>query len=133
MAIQDIRSDLLNTLVDVNAISTDTTTTTNSFDTSHYDPGFYFAFEVQAYTDGTYSVSLEESDDDSVFAAIPAAATLGTSPVSLTAVTADGGTLNTIGAFSNKQYVRASIVSTSTTSGATIRTLAVAKGELLPV
>lgn len=133
MAIKDIRSNLQNTLVDVNAISTDTTTNTNGFDTSHYDMGFYFAFEVQAYTDGTYNIHLEESDDDVTYTDVPSAAILGTSPVTLSAVTADGGTLNTLGAFSNKQYVRAAIVSTSTSTGATIRTLCVAHGENLPV
>lgn len=136
MAIHDIRSLLKVELVDVNAISSDTTTVTNGFDNTHYEMGFFFTFEVSAFTDGSYSITLEESNDDGAgdaYAAIPAAALLGPSPVVLdTAVTADGASISRLGAFSNKAFIRASIVSTGTTSGATIRTHAVAKGENLP-
>ena len=64
MAIKDIRSsiEVRLALVDTN-ITSNTTTTGSSIDTSQFELGLMFAVDVRAYTDGTYTFSIETADD----------------------------------------------------------------------
>lgn len=135
MAEFDNRSDQVNRLLFNAAISTDTDTTTASFDNSDFGNGFFLATTVSAYTDGTYVVTLEDSPDDSVWTAIAADKLIGPAAgISLAAATsAANGEISTIGAFSNEKFVRATIASTSTTTGATLQVSVVARGEYPPV
>jgi len=124
MAKFDIRSGLLPKYAfDVQAISTDTTTTGAIIDTKDYDRGIVFTLLCSAYTDGTYTPLLEEGDDSGLSdaTAVPDANLIGTEAgAALSAVDAEGSTLNSLGAFGTKRYLRLSIVSTSTSTGATV-------------
>lgn len=133
MAVKDIRSNLIQTLALSAAISTDTTTAGAILDTADNELGLMFAVEATAYTAGTYTLLLEESSDSGMSGAtaISGDQLIGTLP-ELSAATASGGVLETVGVISNLRYVRASIVSASTGS-ATVQVLATQKGEVKPV
>jgi len=113
-------------------IDTDTTTTGAIIDTADYDNGIYFAMSASAYTDGTYTLKIEDGDDSGLSDAadIPAAQLVyGTLPA-LAAALAEGVALSKEGIFGNKRYVRASIVSTDTDTGATVEVLAIVNPEI---
>lgn len=102
-------------------IATDTTTNGTGVDCNDLKSiTFYFA--TGAYTDGTYTPNIQESDDNSTWTDVEAVNVIG----SETALSA-ANTVVSIGAHPQKRYARAQIVSTSTTSGAVIGCLAVAQ------
>lgn len=116
------------------AITSDTTTTGAIIDTADFDSGLYFSMLCYAYTDGTYTMKIEDGDDSGLSdAADVATAQLvyGTLPA-LTAADSEGDVMTKEGVHSTKRYVRVSIVSTSTTSGASLAVVAVAGTELYP-
>ena len=117
------------------AITTDTTTTGAIIDTKDYDLGVGFAMLVNGYTDGTYTLKLEDGDDSGLSdaAVVPTASLVyGTLP-DLAAALSEGDLMPKEGIHSTKRYVRASIVSTSTSSGATgVAVVAVCKKEICP-
>lgn len=134
MSTRDIASDLGVTIAMVATITTDTVTNGSAIDTAHFDSGVMFFIDASAWTDGTYALSLEDSPDNSVWTAVPAAKLiLPGGAVSISAATSAGDDLGRIGAFSTNQYVRIVVTSTGTTSGATIVGYAIKKGELRPV
>lgn len=119
------------------AIATNTTTYSAAIDTAEI-LACMFTFAATAYTDGTYAFTVEEADDVAftvnVNEILPAddkwqGAKPGATP-ELTAVTADGDILNKIGVFSTRRYIRLKIVSTATTTGATINANAVQSLEV---
>jgi len=99
------------------AVSTDTTTAGNIIDTMTFE-ALEFIFQSGTITDGTYTVSLEEGDDAALAdaAAVSADETLG----SISFVAADDNTAKRIGYIGKKRYVRASVVSTGTSTGGTL-------------
>lgn len=136
---RDIRSDFELVMLHDAAIATDTTTTTTIVDTADYDPGLTFYFLCTAYTDGTYTPLVQEGDESDLSDAssvadasmIPQSTPEASAAISA-ATAADGSAcLTSIGIISTKRYVRASIVSTSTSSGATIQVFALKKKEVL--
>lgn len=108
------------------AISTDTTTVGLDIDMNDGTNDFE-ALEIilncSAFTDGSYTIDLKESDDDSTYTAVAAADILGTN----TAIVAIN-TPSHIGYVGKKRYVRVSVVSTGTTTGATLAAVAI-QGE----
>lgn len=121
MPTRDIRSQLESKLVQLDTISSDTTTDGASIDTANYDGGVCFNYICTAYNTGTFTPVLEESDTGA-FAGeenvIADANLIGTeSGAALSAATAEGGVLNSIGIFGTKRYVRSTIVSSGSTSG----------------
>lgn len=114
-------------------ITTDTTTVGATFDTADHELGFSVLLSAPAWTDGTYTLLLEESDDAGMAGAvtIPTEKLIGAFPA-VSAATVDGAALGKVGVFSNLRYIRVSIVSTGTTSGATIRTTVIKHSEYLP-
>jgi hypothetical protein len=136
MATRDIRSNLEGQLVFNATVSSDTTTAGTIIDTADYDGGIKLDFIVSAYTDGTYTPLLQESDDSGMSGAtdIPDAALIGTEAgAALSAVTADTEVLKSLGFFSNKRYVQVSLVSTAVTTGATLQVVAQKMPEVTPV
>jgi len=117
------------------AISTDTTTTGAIIDTADYDNGVYFAIGCSAWTDGAYALKIEDGDNAALSdaAVIPDAQLVYPAMPSLGAAIAEGSPFEKQGIFGNKRYVRASIVSTGTSSGATLQVVAVVNPELVPV
>jgi len=136
MAVKDIRSDLLaKSAFDVQAISTDTTTTGAIIDTADFDSGVMFTLICSAYTDGTYTPLIEEGDAANLSdaSAVADANLVGTEAgAALSAASAEGANLNTIGVVGTKRYIRLSIVSTSTSSGATVGAIFHGCPEILP-
>lgn len=115
-------------------ITTDTTTVGAIFDSADYDNGLYFALGVTTYTDGTYTLKIEDGDNVALSdAADVATAQLvyGTLPA-LSAVVADGAAFPREGVHSTKRYIRASVVSTATTSGAFVIVLCIKDAENMP-
>ena len=134
MAVQDIASDLQETVALTAVISSDTTTTGAVIDTADFELGLMFSLGVDAFTDGTYTLLLEE--DALIGFASPTVISgdklIGTLPAA-SAASAQGSILGKVGVISNERFVRASIVSTGTTSGATVNVIATEKAETMPV
>lgn len=132
MAIQDIASDLKPVVESLAIISADGVTNGNAVDTAGFECGIMFIAECVQYTDGDYAITLEESDDNITFAALPAGKLIGGMAV-IDAVAAEGDTVQKVGLFSNKRYVRSVITASTVTSGAAIIVTAILRGELRPV
>ena len=108
--------------VDIQAITTDTTTVGNEIDMLGYEGITFFLF-TGTLTDGSYVLLIEDSDTSgSGYAAVSDTFLIGTE-VATTLTASDSVT--SIGYVGKKRYVRASIVSSATTSGGTLGTLAV--------
>ena len=126
MAMYDIHNHLNEVLaLDPQVIATDTTTNGNSIDMNGSAGDFEaleFVMTVGLYTDGDYNLALEESDDNSIWAAVDAANVVGTATV----VSADN-TVTSLGYVGKKRYARANVVSASTTTGATLTVTALQK------
>lgn len=114
-------------------ITTNTTTVGAIFDTSAHELGFSVLLSAPAWTDGTYTLKLEEGEESDMSDGvdIPAAKLIGALPA-VSAATVDGAELGKIGVFSNLRYIRVSIVSTGVTDGATIRTTVIKHAENCP-
>lgn len=115
-------------------IATDTTTTGAILDTADFDMGICFALLVTAYTDGTYTLKIEDGDDSGLSDAADVSSDMlvyGTLPA-ISAGASEGDVMAKEAVHSTKRYVRASIVSTSTTTGATVQVIAIKWAELLP-
>ena len=135
MAVKDIRSNVKQNLAfEPQVISTDTTTTGAILDTADFELGLMFAVNASAYTDGTYTLLIEESDDSGMSGAVAVTGDklIGTLPA-LAAAVAEGDALETVGVISNLRFVRASIVSASTATGATIFVVSTQVAETMPV
>lgn len=123
---RDIKSSLKPYLAFLGTISTDTTTTGTIIDTADFDGGFKFDFVCSAYTDGTYTPLVYEGDESNLSDKTEVADTNmipqsgGEAAAALSAVTVEGAAIESLGIFGTKRYVRLDIVSTSTSSGATI-------------
>lgn len=134
MPIKDIRSDLLPKLAFNAIINSDTTTTGAIIDTAGFDGGIVFDILSTVYNAGTYTPLLEESDDSGMSGAtaIADANLIGTEAGAvISAVSASGANLASIGIFGTLRYVRLSIVSdTSTTT--TIVATATGAPNLVP-
>jgi len=135
MPIKDIRSNVLDKYAfPVAAITSDTTTSGAIIDTADFTSGM-FTILCSAYTDGTYTPLIQESDDSGMSGAtaVADANLIGTEAgAALSAVTASGANLNSIGFFGTKRYVRLQLVSTSTSSGATLGATFTGEPKIVP-
>lgn len=134
MAVRDQITRMNIYKADYTAISTDTTTAGPIFDTAEYEMGFSAFIACVAYTDGTYTMLIQEGDESDLSdaATISTDKLIGSLPA-VSALTTDGAESTSVGIHSNKRYVRVSVVSTSTTTGATIYTGVIKHAENLPV
>lgn len=121
------------------AISTDTTTNTPIIDLADYSQGGTFLLSCSAYTDGTYKLVIEHGDDSGLSDAIDLSSdqlveleSLKAVTDGVSALTAAGGKMAKVGVISTKAYGRAKIVSTGTTSGATIQVDFVGSPDFCP-
>jgi hypothetical protein len=103
-------SNALNTAT----ISTNATTAGVAIDMSGYE-SLTLVFEVGARTDGTYTPLVTESDDNITYTTVPSTFLIG----ALTAITAANTNVK-VGYVGKSQYVKASVVSTAVTTGATV-------------
>lgn len=72
--------------------------------------------DVGAYTDGTHTIEVQESDDGSAWAAVADSDLDGTEPVIDAA--GDANAVTAIGYLGSARYVRVSVTATGTSSGA---------------
>ena len=121
------------------SIATSTTTATQIIDTKDADLGVSFFLYATAYTDGTFKLIVHEGDASN----LSDAALVGVEKLVLVpgkdaytdgiaAATAVNTAMAKLGVHSTKRYVRASVVSTSVTSGATIGVACLLNGEFVP-
>ena len=123
------------------AISTNTTTDGAIIDTKDADGGVSFYLGAAAYTDGTFKLVIQEGDDSGLSDATTVGSTklveadtaTGAVTTGISAITADLDAFSKVGVHSTKRFLRAQIVSTGTSSGATIDVLAQLTKEVLPV
>jgi hypothetical protein len=110
------------------SISSNTTTTSSIIDTQGYDK-VTFVITSTAYTDGTYTPTIAESNDSGMSGSNSVAASDLTKALSDCAVSA--ATTNSvdaakkIGYLGVKRYLTCGIVSTGTSSGATVGVMAI--------
>jgi len=119
MAKFDIRSGLLPKLAFNAIINSDTTTNGAIIDTKDFDKGVKFDILSTIYGAGTYTPVLEESDDSGMSGAtdVPDANLIGTEAgAAISAVSASGANLASIGAFGTKRYLRLKIASVSSST-----------------
>jgi hypothetical protein len=135
MPSRDLRSNIASDLGFYAAITTDTTTAGQIVDTADYDSGIMFSFAAPVYSAGTFTPLIEESDDSGMAGAtaVPDSSLIGTEAgAALSAQTAVGDSMTTLGIVCTKRYVRVSIVSTGTANG-TITATTSKMPELKPV
>lgn len=112
MASVDFKSSSVGiTALNIQTISTNTTTAGPSIDTNGYE-AVTFDYKLGVRTDGSYLPVITDSDDGATFAAVSSDFLIGT-PAALTASHAR----QKIGYNGKKRYVKASFTSTSVTVG----------------
>lgn len=111
------------TAVNTAVIATNTTTAGLIIDTQAFN-ALTFLLNLGARTDGSYSLAITHGDDAALAdsSVVDASDLVGT-PAATAVAVAQG--VSKIGYVGNKRYVRASIVSTGVTTGATVGALAV--------
>lgn len=130
----DIRSNIQTRLVMNNIINTDTDTDTNNQDVSDFDGGVKFNIYIQSYTDGDYEVQIFESDDGSSFDQLTGDSLIPASTsISLSAATSIDAIVSSVGFISAKKFAKLRIVSTNTSTGATILVTMDEMPEIKPV
>lgn len=133
MAIKDISSNLNLSMTNKKVIASNTTTYSDAIDTAFYELGVFLSALCAAFTDGSYAITLEESDSSgSGYTAVAAANYIGDTSITLAAATADAASLKKLGVFGTKRYLRFAIVSTGVTTGATLILLATQAAEVVP-
>jgi len=122
MATQDLSSKLTPAVAfNLATVSSNVTTNGVSVDSQGYE-SMMLVYGVGAYNDGDYTPLVQESSDNSTWSNVPDADLIGTE--SDKALSADN-TVSKIGYKGNKRYVRASVVSANTTTGADVFAVAV--------
>ena len=107
--------------LNIASIATSTTTAGSSIDTKGFESLTLF-FELGARTDGTFLPLVQDSDDNSTFADVVDTFLIGTEAE---ASLSTANTIKSIGYVGKKRYVKASIVSSAVTSGATASATAI--------
>ena len=105
--------------LNIQAITASSTVVGNSIDTKGFE-SLTFLYEVGARTDGTFTVLIQDSDDDSTFADVVDDFLIGTESAINTA-----NTIKKIGYVGKKRYVKLSFVASAVTSGATVSATAI--------
>lgn len=139
MAIKDIRSNLQQLVATLAAITGNGTSAGIAIDTADFELGFMLSIAVASYTDGTYNITIDESDTGA-FAGEEVAIVDGSDKLigtiagmAVSAAQVEGGILPTVGVFSNLRFIKVDVVATSVTTGSDVVVIATQKGELMPV
>lgn len=135
MSLRDLKD---NVAVDMNFYHKFTASNTHTgavLDTAHYDSGIMFCFAAPVWVDGTYTPNLRESDTGTGdWSTIPAEQLIGTiADATLSAATAEGDAMPTIGLLSTKRFVELEVEGTAVSSGATVVVTVNKMPELKPV
>ena len=105
--------------LNIQAITASSTVAGNSIDTKGFE-SLTFLYEVGARTDGTFTVLIQDSNDDLAFADVVDTFLIGTESSINTA-----NTIKKIGYVGKKRYVKLSFVASAVTSGATVSATAI--------
>lgn len=140
MATKEITTTLRNELaLDVQAITSNTTTAGNIINAADFDHGVNFTAFSGVHTDGTYDILIEHGDAANLSdaAAVPDEQLTGQDPTSSTAPEAQAqidaaDEIKKIGYVGAKAFVRLSFVSTSVTTGATLGSIVEKMPEIMP-
>ena len=136
MAISDISNNLKQTQAILPTVFDNTGSVVGAIlDTAEFELGLMFTVNVADYTDGTYSLTLEESNDSNMVGAVQITGDklIGSLQV-IGAAIAAGEDIPTVGVISNLRYVRATIATVgSVENGATVSVVATQKTEYMPV
>lgn len=111
--------------LNIQAITTDTTTDGNAIDLKGYDSAEVYVV-TGTVTDGDYTLILEESATGSFGGEETAVADtdlVGTEALASFTADTDDNKIGRVGYVGSKRYIRPTIVSTSTSSGATLGVL----------
>lgn len=136
MPTRDNRNHIVPVLLFNAVINSDTNTDSSEFDMADYDGGVDIQAFASAWTDGAYAINIHASDTSGF---TPAAGNLlsgdnlipSGASVSIGAVLAALATPDSIGVISALRYLVVRIVSTATSSGATLMVLAQNKPEII--
>lgn len=111
---------------DIQAISTDTTTNGDILDLKGFE-ACTFVFQTGTVTDGDYTVLIQEGDESNLSDAAAVADTdlIGTEAAASFTADTDDNAISKIGYIGDKRYVRFNVVSTSTSTGATVGAIGV--------
>jgi len=132
---RDLRSNIQAILAFNAGISSATTTDGAIVDTAYYDRGVMFSIFAPVYTDGTFTVNLQDGDDPALSDAadIPDEKIIGDkSAISITAAQAQNVPLATLGITDTRRFVRIQIISAGTPD-AHITSQCDRAAELIPV
>jgi hypothetical protein len=102
------------------SISTNSVHTGNTINTVGFE-ALEMLFVATSYTDGTFTLSFQDSPDGTNWTAVPAQFTLG---LSSTQIITAANAPTWIGYIGKKQYVRLVVTSTNVTTGATVGAIA---------
>lgn len=132
---RDLRSNLKNIQIMNSNITSNTTTTSAILDTRDFDPGVMFLLRAALWTDGTYTPTINQSDDPAMAdaTAVTGLSLIGTiAGVTLSAAQVNNTDIPSIGIVNTKRYIQISVASTGVTSGARIIIDAINKPEVEP-
>ncbi len=134
MAVNDIRSNLQETLAFLHIFTGNEVKTGFTIDTANFELGLMFDFLVTVRTVGDFSLALFESDDSGMSGevAITGDKLIGTLPTAVAVATAEGAILPTVGVISNLRYVRVTVTGANSSAG-TVAVIATQKAENMPV
>lgn len=123
MASIDLKSKIKQEVaLNIQAISSDTTTAGNEIDTAGYE-SVVFVLQAGTLTDGDYTLLVEDSDTSgSGYVAVSDDFLIGTEASTQLDTS---NTASRIGYVGKKQYVKVSVVSANTTSGGTVGAIAI--------
>ena len=105
--------------IDIDTIATDATTTGDIIDTQGFE-SVTLGLITGTVTDGDYTLQLKDSADGTTFAVVTDANLLGTETAASFTADTDDDSISKLGYIGINRYVRAEIVSASTTSGSVI-------------
>jgi len=133
MSNRDLTSDLTSKLALLATISTNTTTNGSAIDTAQFVQGVNFVVACTAFSAGSFAINIQESDTTTSgdFTDVAAAQLIDSEPT-ITAVNAAGDTLEKVGVFGTKRYVRAQIVSTGASGSNTFAIVAQQVADIRP-
>lgn len=113
--------------LNIQAITTSTTTTGSAVDTADFNGGVNIVFQAGTLTDGTYTPLITECDTsggsytavDDQYLVSQDPSDIATAPEAQAALTVSN-TVSKIGYVGYKRYIKVALVSTSVTSGGTL-------------
>lgn len=126
--------------LNIQAITTNTTTTGSAVDTADFNGGVNIVFQAGTLTDGTYTPYITESDDNVTYTAVADEYLVAQDPSNVGALAPEAqaaltvsNTVSKIGYVGYKRYIKAALVSTGVTSGGTLGAVVSKIGDVDPV